>query len=353
MRQYERQFQGLHCPDKVFIRVAASIAGRSGGELCILAGSESLEGGRFDMSEHRPVLLRKTLELLAPGPGETHLDGTFGGGGHSRAILAAGAKVIALDRDPAARERAAELVGQWGGKFEFHSMNFEEMDRLEYESFDGILLDLGVSSYQLDSPERGFSFREDAPVDMRMDPEAGVPAWVWLERAPVEELARAIRVYGEEPEWRRVVRAIVDARGTGILNRTAGLAELITEAKSLRAVRQSRLHPATLSFQGIRIAINDELGALERTLPKAFAKLAPGGRLCAIAFHSLEDRLVKRYFRELCGRPVDAWDNRVLDERTPVAEELTRKPIKALHAEVEQNPRSRSARLRAIRKLKT
>lgn len=341
------QFSGIFSPDKAFHRVSAFFW-----QTDPVERSSEVERsfGETRMSAHDPVLLCETLELLGPSDGETHLDGTFGGGGHSRAILEAGANVVALDRDPEAAERSAEFERRWGDRFQFHSMNFDEMDRIPGAAFDGILLDLGVSSYQLDSPERGFSFREDAPVDMRMDSSKGTPAWVWLEQASTEELGKAIRVYGEEPEWRRVVRAIVAARGTGMLHRTASLAELVTEAKSRRSVRQSRLHPATLTFQGIRIAINDELGALERVLPTAFAKLRPGGRFCVIAFHSLEDRQVKRYFRELCGRPVDAWDSRVLDERTPVAEELTRKPVKASPEEIRKNPRSRSARLRAIRK---
>lgn len=295
----------------------------------------------------------EVMELLAPRAGETMLDGTFGGGGHSRLLLEAGANVVAIDRDPEAEARAAEFRNEWGERFEFHRLNFEEIDQLPRDGFDGILLDVGVSSYQLDAAIRGFSFRQDAPADMRMDPDSGVPASVWLEEASEKELQRAVRNYGEEQEWRRVVRAILDARGTGALARTASLAELIASAKSARSRRESRLHPATKAFQGIRIAVNDELGALERVLPKAMAKLNPGGRLAIISFHSLEDRIVKRYFRQLCGQPVDARDNTPQQLRRKAAEPLTSRPVRAGAEEIERNPRSRSAKLRGIRRLET
>jgi 16S rRNA (cytosine1402-N4)-methyltransferase len=303
------------------------------------------------MSDHSPVLPREVLSVLAPVAGETMLDCTFGGGGHSRLILEAGAHLVALDRDPEAAARAAEFAQEWGGRFSFHRLNFDQLDEVPGKGFDGILLDIGVSSYQLDQAVRGFSFRHDAPADMRMDPDSGLAASDWLEQASDDALYQAIRNFGEETEWRRVVRAILEARGTGVLARTSSLAELIASAKSGRARRESRLHPATRSFQGIRIAVNDELGALERVLPKAFDRLNPGGRLSVISFHSLEDRIVKRYFRQLCGQSINARDNTPQQLREKHADALTSRPVGPQADEIELNPRSRSAKMRAVRKL--
>jgi 16S rRNA (cytosine1402-N4)-methyltransferase len=302
---------------------------------------------------HQPVLLREVMGFLSPVAGGRYLDCTFGGGGHTRAVLEAapGVQVVALDRDPDALSRAGELSAEFAGRFTLAIMNFADLAALDGEGFDGVLFDFGLSSFQIDDPQRGFSFRADGPADMRMDRRAGVPAGQWLETATTEMLVGAVRDLGEEPQWRRVVRAIIDARGTGRLGRTASLADVIAGAIPARVRHTSRIHPATRTFQGIRIAVNNELAAIPVALQGAFGLLRPSGVLCAISFHSLEDRLVKVLFRRWCGEPENADDSTPKDLRTRSAEALTRRPVTPSGGEIEANPRSRSAKLRAIRKL--
>lgn len=303
---------------------------------------------------HVPVLLAEVLDMLGLHPGSKLLDGTFGGGGHSRAFLDSCERgtLVALDRDPEAIERAKALQAEFGERFRIHHLNFGDLADLAESGFDGIFFDFGLSSYQLDVAERGFSFREDAPVDMRMNPETGMSAAEFLETAPEEALVRAVRNYGEEKRWRRVVDSMIKARGTGRLQRTQSLAELVAGAVGPSPHGRKAVHPATRTFQGIRIEVNDELKAIERGLPAAFDRLVPGGVLAAISFHSLEDRIMKRFCRKMAGRPEHGWDSRTQDEREVRAELICTRPIVPGEKEIAANPRSRSARLRALRKLK-
>jgi len=305
------------------------------------------------MGIHIPVLLHEVLECLSPQAGDSFLDCTFGGGGHTRALLEKddSIKVVALDRDPRAEERASGMLSEFSDRLSFVDMNFRELEGLENSEFDGILFDLGVSSFQLDEGERGFSFREDAPLDMRMDPRRGLAAADWLESVGSEEIVNAIRNFGEEKNWRSIVRAILSARGSGKLNTTAGLVSLIEDVTPERVKRMSKINPATRSFQGIRIAVNEELAAITNALPIAFEKLKTGGVVCVISFHSLEDRIVKRQFRRLAGLPVDASDSTPMQLRDKKAEMFSRRPIMAGEMEQSLNPRSRSAKMRALKKL--
>ena len=303
------------------------------------------------MGVHKPVLYRETIEFLAPHGGGYYLDCTFGGGGHTRLILdAAETKVLALDQDPDAAQRAKEFEAQYGERFEFQSKNFADIDRIEEGPFDGILFDFGVSSFQLDQADRGFSFRSDVPLDMRMNPESGQPsAEEWLAKASRPELIEAIKDYGEEKNWRRIVDAVIEARAKTPLHTTTALSELILSCIPAKQRYASKIHPATKAFQGIRIAVNNEIEAIEKGLPAAFERLKPNGRLCVISFHSLEDRIAKNLFRQWAGRPAPG-DNRPQDMRQRRASLLTRRPTQASDREIAANSRSRSAKLRALRK---
>ncbi len=309
------------------------------------------------MSEgHIPVLLEECMELLGRAGldrvSARVLDCTFGGGGHSGAILERfpACRLTAIDRDPEAAPRAEILKGLFPDRFSFVDSNFGELPRLDLGGeFDAILFDLGVSSYHFDTPGRGFSFRFDAPLDMRMNPREGRSAAEFLERASRVELVRAVRDYGEEKRWRRVVQLIEEARGSGLLARTGSFCTLLQRV--LGAPRPGRIHPATQIFQGLRIAVNGEMDAMESALPAAFDRLRSGGVMAVISFHSLEDRIVKRQFRREAGLPESREDNTPQQSRQRRAELLTNRPITASKAEQEHNPRSRSAKLRALRRI--
>lgn len=303
---------------------------------------------------HRPVLLGEAVRFLTDeGRCGCFLDATFGGGGHARALLEAHAenRVIAFDCDPEAIERSHKLQQEFAGRLILHHRNFDELGSVETGPLDGALFDLGLSSYHFDTPERGFSFRYAAPLDMRLNPESGITAQQFLESADREELVTAIRNYGEEPRWRKVVDAIEGARGTEALGDTVQFAALIEAVLGQRRVQgRAPIHPATRTFQGIRIAINRELEVIETALPVAFERLKVGARLVVISFHSLEDRIVKRFFRRMAGRPEHGRDNRPQQERVIRGYELTRKPLRPSESETTGNPRARSACMRVIEK---
>lgn len=301
---------------------------------------------------HEPVLLHEVLEGLRVSEKGRYLDGTFGGGGHTRAILEAHPEneVTALDRDPAAVARADVFKQEFGNRFQFIRANFSEMAEAAPGPWEGILLDLGVSSFQLDQPERGFSFREAGPLDMRMNPDSGLSAKEWLEQVSGPDLVRVLREYGEEPFARPIARAILEARDAGALETTRDLATVVEQATPVKRRFQKSIHPATLTFQAIRIAVNHELDELQQVLDAAFAGLVEGGRLAIISFHSLEDRIVKRFFRRMAGQPETRWDSTPADFRKVQARQLSSRPMEATPEEMARNPRSRSARLRILEK---
>jgi 16S rRNA (cytosine1402-N4)-methyltransferase len=308
---------------------------------------------------HRPVLLRETIELLDAGRGGLFIDGTLGLGGHSEAILeaSADARVIGIDRDREALARASEHLARFGSRFRGVHANFRDIARVIEEAAEplvsGVLVDLGVSSLQLDAPERGFSFRHDAPLDMRMDAGGDEEtAAELLARLPEEEIARLIFEYGEERRSRRIAKWIVERRERGLpISTTLELAELVARAVGPRR-RHEHIHPATRTFQALRIAVNGELEGLDEFVTTAIDLLQAEGRFVAISFHSLEDRIIKRALRRLAGQCE-------CPPRSPVCscgarravEILTRRPIVPSPLEAEENPRARSAKLRGARKL--
>jgi 16S rRNA (cytosine1402-N4)-methyltransferase len=301
---------------------------------------------------HRPVLLAESVHWLAPERGGLFVDATLGLGGHAEALLAASpdVRLLGIDRDPDARSLAARRLERFGARVEIVAGDFRALDEfLAGRRPAGLLADLGVSSLQLDRAERGFSFRGGGPLDMRMGPD-GPTAADLLNRMTEAELTNLFHEYGEEPEARRVARAVVASRARAPLSTTGELAELVRRAKRSGRGRESRIDPATLVFQALRIAVNDELSALQEMLDRATALLDRDGRLVVISYHSLEDRIVKNRFRDLAKGEVDQVTGRTRSE-TRVLEVLTRKPVIPGAAELERNPRARSARLRAARRL--
>ncbi|HLL77328.1 MAG TPA: 16S rRNA (cytosine(1402)-N(4))-methyltransferase RsmH [Pyrinomonadaceae bacterium] len=316
-------------------------------------------GGGPD-APHRPVLLGESLGLLEPRRGGLFVDATLGLGGHSEAILEASAetRVVGLDRDREALAFASERLSRFGSRFRAVHSDFREIARvlaqLGESEASGVLADLGVSSLQFDSPARGFSFRHDAPLDMRMDAEGDEEtAAELLARLPEDEIARVIFEYGEERRSRRIARWIVERREQGRpVETTKELADLVTRAVGHK--RTDRVHPATRTFQALRVAVNRELEGLDAFLETTVDLLQPGGRLAVISFHSLEDRVVKRTLRRLAGRcECDPRLPRCQCGARRAVEILTRRPVAPSGQELEENPRARSAKLRAAEKLGT
>ena len=293
------------------------------------------------MATHEPVLLEETVSLLQPQRGGLFVDCTVGLGGHSRVLLERGAhRLIGLDRDPEALRRAAETLQAWSDRVELVHADYRDLDRVLTDrglaGVDGALADLGVSSMQLDAEGRGFSFRRDEPVDMRMDQTAGPTAADLLAQVEERELADVIFQYGDERFSRRIARAIVEARRTDPIATTGRLAQIVRSAVPHRGYQ--RIDPATRTFQALRIWVNRELEGLDTFLAAAVSRLFAGARLAVITFHSLEDRIVKHAFRALAGGEA-------------ALRILTRKPVIPGDAEVARNPRARSAKLRAIERL--
>lgn len=295
---------------------------------------------------HIPVLLDEVLDALAIAPGETHVDGTFGAGGYSSAMVGRGAKVFAFDRDPDAVREGQAVVAAKGGALTLIEGCFSDMERLLAErdvaGVSGVTLDIGVSSMQLDRADRGFSFQSDGPLDMRMS-QSGESAADFLNTAPEQDIADIIYQYGEEHRSRRIARAIVEARP---LTRTGELAAVVRRAVGYHA--GDKKDPATRTFQAIRIHLNRELEELERGLEAAEAVLLPGGRLAVVTFHSLEDRIVKRFLRSRSGGEGAGSRHRPLNDDLPAP--TFSKPAKAVRAgdrETAANPRARSATLRS------
>lgn len=308
-------------------------------------------------SGHIPVLADRSVELLRPRPGAVIVDATLGLGGHAERLLAAGATVIGLDRDQQALGLARERLAAAGDRLRTVHASFGDLasalDEVGVDRVDGVLYDLGVSSLQLDEAERGFSYRHDAPLDMRMDPTSGPTAADVVNTYPTGDLARILRTYGEERFASRIASFIGNARRRAPLRTTGELVEVV-KAAIPAAARRSGPHPARRTFQALRIEVNGELSELERSLPQAIELLAPGGRLVVLSYHSLEDRIVKRALAAAAGggdEPDLPNLPIVLPRPDPVLRILTRRPEVPGKAEVDANPRAESAKLRAAEKI--
>ncbi len=304
---------------------------------------------------HVPVMVAECLSLLAPERGGLFVDATLGLGGHSEALLSASPslRLLGIDQDPAALALAEQRLAPFGDRFQAVRGSFFDLRRLLAEKgvakVAGVLADLGVSSLQLDTPERGFSFRFDAPLDMRMG-DTGITAAELANEASEGELEKILREYGEERQARRIARAIVRARQQKPLETTGDLKQVVDSVKGRERWREERIDPATRVFQALRIEVNQELAGLDRFLEQAIEMMDAEGRLVVISYHSLEDRIVKNTLRDRARGEVDPVTGRPLSE-SQLIEVLTRKPLRPTEEEVEVNPRARSARLRAARRL--
>jgi 16S rRNA (cytosine1402-N4)-methyltransferase len=300
---------------------------------------------------HEPILRDQVVELLGAGPGRLIVDGTLGGGGHSEAFLRAGARVIGIDQDPEAIAAASERLAEFGERFTAVRGNYAEldsiMDELDIDQIDGAFLDIGVSSWQLDSAQRGFSFMKNGPLDMRMNPDAVRSAADLLNVAERDELAEILWKYGEEKASRRLASQFVSDREKRPFKTTFDLVESIERVLP----RRGKSHPATRTFQALRIAVNCELEVLEIALEAFSRRLAPGGRLAVLTFHSLEDRIVKRFFRHRSRKWLDRpeWPGPVPNP-DHIFKSVTSRPLTPNMEEQRRNPRSRSAKLRIVEK---
>lgn len=323
-----------------------------------------IEDSLFDSSDHHPVLYQETIHLLRPVQGGRYIDGTLGAGGHAYGVLQASSPdgmLLGLDLDPQALATAQKRLASFGGRVILRHSSYSgmkaHMATLGWSNVQGVLLDLGFSSMQIDTPERGFSFQVDAPLDMRFNPESGVTAADLVNTLEEADLVRILFDFGEERYARRIARLIIQARP---LRTTKELADIVLRTFTGKSEntsdsdrrRKKKIHPATRTFQALRIAVNRELEALETVLPDTVEILSPGGRLAIISFHSLEDRIVKRFFRKessdcLCPptQPVCNCGHKA------TLKEITRRPIVASNDEIVNNPRARSARLRVAERI--
>jgi len=303
-------------------------------------------------TSHQPVLYQEIIHALQPKSPGRYIDGTIGAGGHARGILEACAPegcLLGFDLDSQALALARETLAPYGKRAVLVQASYlallETMQHLGWDAVDGIMIDLGVSSMQLDTPERGFSFQSDAPLDMRFNRDLGLTAAQLINTTPEADLANLLFKYGEEPHAKRIAKMIVQARP---VTTTSRLAEIVKKSYP----GHSRVHPATRTFQAIRIAVNDELSVLEQALPRAMQALRPGGRLAVISFHSLEDRIVKDFFRRESKDWINPPYEKIYEvEHHATLKEITRKPITPSSDEIELNPRARSAKLRVAEKL--
>ncbi len=302
---------------------------------------------------HVSVLYKEIIHALQPQSGGRYVDGTLGAGGHARGIMEASApdgQLLGLDVDPQALTIARRILAPYENRIHLAQASYtslsDQLAQLGWDEVDGILLDLGASSMQFDTPERGFSFLQDAPLDMRFGPQIAQTAADIVNNSSERELADLIYEFGEERESRKIARAIVKARPIHTTR------ELVTVIESVSPRRGDRVHPATRTFQALRIAVNEELSSIEDVLPQAVAALRSGGRLAVISFHSLEDRIAKDFFREQSKDLINPPYERIYErERNAVLKEVNRKPITPSDDEIKNNPRARSAKLRIVEKI--